>query len=102
MQCHFDLGQNKMVQQKLYSPEIKEEVARGPKRAIFPSFYFVQGWTGRYIGQTRSTLHYKLPYITVHRSRTIGCITLHYIHASNLRLVEFMVICSEYALLIAS
>ena len=38
----------------------------------------------------------------VHRSRTIGCITLHYIHASNLRLVEFMVIYSEYALLIAS
>lgn len=63
---------------------------------------FVQGWTGRYIGQTRSTLHYKLPYVTVHHSRTMGCITLHYIHASNIRLFEFMVIYSEYALLIAS
>ena len=28
--------------------------------------------------------------------------TLHYIHESNLRLFEFMVIYSEYALLIAS
>ena len=100
MKCNFDLGQNKMVKQisiPLKSKRKSREVQNAPFRPII-----LFCWTGRYIGQTRSTLHYKFPYVTVHHSRTMGCLTLHYIHASNLRLFEFMVIYSEYAPLIAS